>query len=94
MTEPYERELIPVEYVNTGCTLLIDRGQGAQLFQVERFRHQVTTQDDGSYVGTYTLTSRLPAGGGDPWVLELPAGSDVVAVYPKGRRPVAFPPRG
>lgn len=90
----FERERIPVEYAQPGTTLLVDRGQGAVLFQVEALRFQSTQQDDGSYLNKYTLTSGPPAGGGDPWVLELPAGSDVVAVYRKGRRPTGFPPRG
>lgn len=77
-----------------GTTLLVDRGQGAVLFQVEAFRFKSTRQDDGSYINKHILTSGPPADGGDPWVLELPAGSDVVAVYRKGRRPTSFPPRG
>lgn len=90
----YERELIPVEYAQPGTTLLVDRGQGAVLFQVEGLRVKSTRQDDGSHLTKYTLTSGPPVGGGDPWTLELPAGSDVVAVYRKGRRPMGFPPRG
>jgi len=97
MTEPQsdiESELIPVEYVQTGYSLAIDRGQGPQLFQVQAIRFQSTRQDDGSHINRYTLTSEAPADGGDPWVLELPAGSTVVALYRRGRRPATFPPRG
>lgn len=78
--------------MQTGNTLLIDRGQEAQLFQVERVRFRSTQQDDGSCLNRYTFTSGPPADGGDPWVLDLPAGSDVVAVYRKGDGRLRFRP--
>jgi hypothetical protein len=94
MNQDYETEAIPVEYAQPGTTLLYDWGEGPQLFQVESFGMSSRQQDDGSYVTTFKLKSGATTSGGEPWTLELPAGTNVVAVYQKGRRPSSFPARG
>jgi hypothetical protein len=71
----YDVQDIPVEQVQPSYSLVVDRGQGPQAFQVENVAFSSQRQEDGSYVNTYTLTSGPVAGGGDPWVLKLPAGT-------------------
>jgi hypothetical protein len=71
--------LIPVEQVQLGFSLLVDRGQGPQLFQVENVRFRAMQEADGSHVSTYMLTSE-PVDGGDPWNIEYPAGTQVSRV--------------
>jgi hypothetical protein len=93
MNEDYETEAIPIQHARPGTTLLYDWGERPQLFQVEELGFSSKLQDDGSYVNTFKLTSDKPTSGGDPWVLELPAGTPVVAVYKKGKRPISFPRR-
>jgi hypothetical protein len=53
--------MIPVEYVQPGFSLAIDRGQCPQLFQVENVGFQLNRQDDGSCLNTFTLTSNSVA---------------------------------
>jgi hypothetical protein len=71
----YDVQGIPVEQVQPGFSLVIDRGEGPQLFQVEDVAFSSQRQDDGSYVNTFTLTSGPVAGGGAPWVITLPMGT-------------------
>lgn len=95
MTSPQndiQSELIPIEYVKTGYSLAVDRGQGAQVFVVHAVKVQSARQDNGEYLTRYTLRSE-PVDGGDPWTLEVPAGGFVTVLYQKGRRPAALPPR-
>ena len=75
----FELVNIPVEQVQLGYSLLADRGQGPQLFQVEKVRFRAMQEADGSHVSTYMLTSE-PVDGGDPWEFEYPAGTQVSRV--------------
>jgi hypothetical protein len=68
---------IPVERVQAGMTLVVDRGEGPQLFQVENVAFSSKRADDGGYVNAWTLTSGQVADGGDPWKIEYAAGSSV-----------------
>jgi hypothetical protein len=63
---------IPVERVQAGMTLVVDRGEGPQLFQVENVAFSSKCADDGSYVNAWTLTSGQVADGGDPWNIAWP----------------------
>lgn len=71
----YDVQGIPVEQVQPGFTLVVDRGDGPQMFQVENVAFSSRRQDDGTYVNTFTLTSGPVAGGGAPWVITLPMGT-------------------
>jgi len=68
--------LIPVEQVQLGFSLLVDEGQGPQVFQVDNVRFRSLQGPDGSYVGTYLLTAE-PVEDADPWRVEYPAGTEV-----------------
>jgi hypothetical protein len=48
-------ELVDPLGVRIGHTLMIDRGQGADGYLVERVHHSGKTQSDGSYLRTCTL---------------------------------------
>jgi hypothetical protein len=61
-------------------SLIFDLGKGRQLFQVEKVGFSWKRQDDGSNQNTYKLTSGPTADGGPPWVIELPAGAQVVRI--------------
>lgn len=71
--------MIPVEQVRTGFSLAIDRGQGRQLFQVEEVAFHSERLEGGNYLNTYTFTSE-PVDGGDPWVIQYPAGTRVCRI--------------
>jgi hypothetical protein len=68
--------LIPVEQVQLGFSLLVDEGQGPQVFQVDNVRFRSLRGPDGRYVGTYLLTAE-PVADADPWKVEYPAGTQV-----------------
>lgn len=72
-------ELVPVEQVQLNHALLVDRGHGPELFEVENVRFRSLQQEDGSWVGTYLLTAE-PVDGGEPWKVEYPAGTPVSRV--------------
>lgn len=74
-----EVQLMPIEQVQLGFSLLVDLGQGPQLFDVENVRFRSIQGDDGSFVGTYMLTSG-PGVGGVPWKVEYTAGTEVKRV--------------
>jgi hypothetical protein len=48
-------DLVDPFSVQVGHTLMIDRGQGADGYLVERVHHSGQTQSDGSYLRTCTL---------------------------------------
>ncbi|GAB7070382.1 hypothetical protein H7J06_11560 [Mycobacterium hodleri] len=68
---------VPIDTIQPGNSLVVDRGQGRQLFQVEEVTLHSKKAADGKHATTYTLTSGPVAGGGKPWTMELPAGSTV-----------------
>jgi hypothetical protein len=72
-------QTIPIEQVQLGFTLLVDPGQGPQLFHVENVRFRSIQGPDGSWVGTYLLVAE-PADGGTPWRVEYTAGTQVSQV--------------
>jgi hypothetical protein len=68
----YLAEEVPIETVHPGDSLVVDHGQGRQLFQVEEVTFHYT-----SGVTNYTLTSGPLADGSKPWVEEYKAGETV-----------------
>jgi hypothetical protein len=72
-------QLRPIEQVQLGFTLLVDRGRGPQLFQVENVRFRSIQGPDGSWVGTYLLVTE-PVDGDTPWRVEYTAGAQVSQV--------------
>ncbi len=72
-------QLIPIEQVQLGFSLLVDQGQGPQLVQVENVRFRSIQGPDGSWVGTYLLVVE-PVDGGGPWDIEYVAGTQVSRV--------------
>ncbi|WP_140697206.1 hypothetical protein [Mycolicibacterium hodleri] len=68
--------LIPVEQVQLGFSLLIDEGQGPQVFHVDNVRFRSLQGADGSYVGTYLMTAERGEDA-DPWKVEYAAGTQV-----------------
>lgn len=77
----FEVQDIPVEQVQLGVSLLVDRGQGPQLFRVENVRFRAMQEPGGSHVSTYMLTSDQ-FDGDDPWEIEIPAGTHVSILGP------------
>lgn len=72
--------MIPVEQVKLSMSLAFDQGQGMQLFQVDSVGFSSVRQDDGSYRNVFKLTSGATADGSPPWVIELPAGTQVCRI--------------
>lgn len=72
-------ELIPIEQVQVGYSLLVDEGQGPQLVRVENVRFRSVQGSDGSWVGTYLLIVE-PLESGKPWNIEFIAGTHVSRV--------------
>ncbi|ORV39320.1 hypothetical protein AWC02_00970 [Mycolicibacter engbaekii] len=68
----YDRQMIPIGEVQPGYTLVVDRGNGEQLFRVEAAEFSATQQEDGSYKQIHRLRSGPVDGGGAPWVIEGP----------------------
>ena len=81
----YDAETIPVNAVRSGDPLLFDRGEGDQLFVVENVSFHHKRDGQGGGTTTYTLTSGPVAGGGEPWVIELPGGAPVIRVLGKSK---------
>jgi hypothetical protein len=82
----YYAQVVPVDSVRPGYSLVVDRGEGRQLFQVEEVTLHSKKDEKGEYVTTYTLTSGPVAGGGKPWVIDQPAGSTVTRLLPPSQR--------
>ena len=82
----YDVQMIPIETVQPGFSLVVDRGEGRQLFQVNSVRFKSTQQEDGSYVNRHILTSSPPADGGDPWVIDAPSGTNVCRILGPSKR--------
>jgi hypothetical protein len=80
----YYAQVVPIESVRPGYSLVIDRGQGRQLFQVEEVTLQSTQDGEGERVTTFTLTSGPVASGGKPWVEVYHAGSTVTRLLGGG----------
>ena len=68
--------LIPVEQVQLDYSLLVDRGQGPEVFEVGNVRFRPIQDADGNHVGTYLLAAE-PVKGGTPWEIEYPVGTQV-----------------
>jgi hypothetical protein len=77
-TDPteFDVQLVPVEQVQLDYSLLVDQGQGPQVFHVGKVRFRSIQGPDGTYVGTYLLASE-PVEGNDPWEIEYPSGTQV-----------------
>jgi hypothetical protein len=75
MTTKYYLQKVPVEAVEPGFSLAIDRDGGYHLFQVECTQ---MSRRSGRPV-MVRLTSDA-SDGGDPWVLEYEAGTPVVRI--------------
>ena len=74
----YDARRIPIESVRPGYSLAVDRGHGLQLFQVDEVSFRHSKDSEGNPVTAFVLTSGPLAGGGDPWVLQYPAGTSVL----------------
>jgi hypothetical protein len=74
----YKAQVVPIHTVRPGYSLVVDRGEGRQLFQVEEVSLHSAKDREGNHVTTFTLTSGPVAGGGKPWVIEAPAGATVI----------------
>lgn len=74
--EEFELAQITVEQVKLDHSLLIDRGQGPEVFEVGNVRFRALEDADGKHVNTYQLTAERVKGGGS-WVVEYPAGTQV-----------------
>ncbi len=72
-------QLIPIEQVQLGFSLLVDQGQGPQLVQVDNVRFRSIEGADGSWVGTYLLVVE-PVDIGAPSNIEFIAGTQVSRV--------------
>ena len=75
MNVKYYVQKVPVESVQPGFSLAIDRDGDYCLFQVECTQ---MSQRAGRPV-MFTLVSE-PVDGGDPWILECEAGTPVVRI--------------
>jgi hypothetical protein len=90
----WETEEVPIGYVQSGLTVVINQGQGPRAFLVEKTVFNSRRQDDGGYFNTHTLVlTPIPAAVGERFEIKCQAGTNVVVVYGKGRRPIALPPR-
>ena len=72
----FEVRQVPIEQVQLGTSLLVDRGQGPQVFEVGNVRFRSIQGADGTYVGTYLLTSE-EVEGVDPVFVEYVGGTQV-----------------
>ncbi|MEX3648353.1 hypothetical protein [Mycolicibacterium porcinum] len=79
-SRPLDAQMIPVEHVKPGYSLAVEEGGQRLLFQVEKTGFSSVRGDDGTLVNKIILTSGEVAGGGDPWVLEYPAGTPVCRI--------------
>ena len=75
-TSNVDAQLIPVEQVQLGSSLLVDRGQGTETVRVENVRFRSIQGADGSWVGTYLMVVR-PVNGGPSWDIEFIAGAQI-----------------
>lgn len=69
--------LIPVEQVQLDYSLLVDRGQGPEVFEVGNVRFRPIQDADGNHVGTYLLAAEPAKGDDTPWEIEYPVGTQV-----------------
>ena len=80
----FDVELIPVEQVKLDYSLLVDRGQGPEVFEVGNVRFRAIEDADGNHVGTYLLAAEQGRGA-DPWELEYPVGTQVSRILGPSR---------
>jgi hypothetical protein len=70
MEPKYNVSEIPIEEVQTGMTLVVERGGQQRLFQVENKKFKFKAGE----TPMFTVETE-PVDGGEPWAIEGPAGT-------------------